>query len=462
MTSHHESPLEEFLASLGARRARLEELTGGPDEGAGFELITEIAELTEQLLVADEELRTQHDELTRAQETAQALLKSWESMFVGAPIAYLLTDVHGVLTNANRAARRLFGDTGVTRVRPIATKFALADRRAIRTLIDQARTVPSTIQCTGLRRDGSRIRVAVTATPLPATDDTPASLWWQIRPIAEQATPAAEQSVDDTGQPAGTGEHAGLSADEPVGAAEKPSGVPPDASAPGMADPFADLELLGRFADGLKAGASAEALVRALLARALDAFPDADAAGVFLSNRKDGVWPTVDLGQLAQLATVVQQRVDSSPIRDAITGRTSVLIADTGSEQSWPEFVEQVHADGIRSMLVVPLVSDQHCIGAIVFYADSAFGLGPESRPVATACARHLESVLSAQQTVKNLQQGMQSRELIGQALGILMERHRLTARQAFDELVYASQTSHVKLREVARVLVTTGEFPPR
>jgi AmiR/NasT family two-component response regulator len=49
---------------------------------------------------------------------------------------------------------------------------------------------------------------------------------------------------------------------------------------------------------------------------------------------------------------------------------------------------------------------------------------------------------------------------MIGQAVGILMERERISADQAFDILRRASQHLNVKLREVARDLVGTGERP--
>ena len=51
----------------------------------------------------------------------------------------------------------------------------------------------------------------------------------------------------------------------------------------------------------------------------------------------------------------------------------------------------------------------------------------------------------------------MDSREIIGQAMGILMERHRITASQAFDLMVHVSQRSNVKLRAIADELVRTG-----
>ncbi len=59
-----------------------------------------------------------------------------------------------------------------------------------------------------------------------------------------------------------------------------------------------------------------------------------------------------------------------------------------------------------------------------------------------------------------NLHRAIESRQVIGQATGILMERHRLSPKQAFDTMVTASQESHLKLREVALRINETGEEP--
>ena len=60
----------------------------------------------------------------------------------------------------------------------------------------------------------------------------------------------------------------------------------------------------------------------------------------------------------------------------------------------------------------------------------------------------------------ENLRHALVTRELVGQAQGILMEREHITADQAFGILRRASQNLNVKLREVAQDLVDTGERP--
>ena len=69
-----------------------------------------------------------------------------------------------------------------------------------------------------------------------------------------------------------------------------------------------------------------------------------------------------------------------------------------------------------------------------------------------------LELLLTAK--VANLERGLVTRTLIGQAQGILIERYKMTAEAAFEMLVTASSTTNRKLRDIASDLVTTGEVP--
>lgn len=59
-----------------------------------------------------------------------------------------------------------------------------------------------------------------------------------------------------------------------------------------------------------------------------------------------------------------------------------------------------------------------------------------------------------------NLERALDSHRLVGQAMGILIERHRIVAHEAFDLLRRASQDHNIKLREVAERVIETGAEP--
>ena len=71
-----------------------------------------------------------------------------------------------------------------------------------------------------------------------------------------------------------------------------------------------------------------------------------------------------------------------------------------------------------------------------------------------------LEAVAALQRQVEQLQLALETRDVIGQAKGILMERFRITADEAFDLLRAASQHSNRKLNALAADLAATGQWP--
>jgi AmiR/NasT family two-component response regulator len=105
--------------------------------------------------------------------------------------------------------------------------------------------------------------------------------------------------------------------------------------------------------------------------------------------------------------------------------------------------------------------------GALNLYAQLPNAFGATDRAKGTILAALAGAAIGAtarradlQSQNVNLQAALVSREVIGQAQGILMERERVTAEQAFDILRRASQHLNEKLRDVAQNLVETGESP--
>ena len=72
----------------------------------------------------------------------------------------------------------------------------------------------------------------------------------------------------------------------------------------------------------------------------------------------------------------------------------------------------------------------------------------------------NIHAYSSARELAENMQAALESRAVIDQAKGILMERHKLTADQAFRLLAEASMRMNTKLRAVAEHLVLTGDLP--
>ncbi len=190
-----------------------------------------------------------------------------------------------------------------------------------------------------------------------------------------------------------------------------------------------------------------------------------DLAGIFLV--KAGEFETAaHTDPLVVEIDGLQRRLNQGPCLDAVNHGVTLYADELADDPRWPEFGPQAMAVGIGSVLAVPLFGDG-TLGALNLYARIRQAFGPVDRArglllaalgglAASAARTHEDEARRAE----NLQAALVTRELIGQAQGILIERERITADQAFAVLRQASQHLNIKLREVAQNLVDTGERP--
>lgn len=158
----------------------------------------------------------------------------------------------------------------------------------------------------------------------------------------------------------------------------------------------------------------------------------------------------------AEVLHLGQQRAKAGPTHAALWDDAVVHIEDVLSDQRWPTLA---HArTGVRSVLALRLVvpNTSRTIGALTLYSGTPQAFGDTSLAIARAYATHAAIALDT----ATLQQALGRRDLIGQAKGILMERHRITPEKAFEMLVQVSQNSNRALNDVVERLVLTGDLP--
>lgn len=128
----------------------------------------------------------------------------------------------------------------------------------------------------------------------------------------------------------------------------------------------------------------------------------------------------------------------------------------------WPEFAARAHALGARSMLAIQLYVTDEDLGALNLHSTRLDAFTDESEQVGLLFAAHAAVAMIGAQQQEQLQTAISSRDLIGQAKGILMERYKIGAQEAFQLLVLASQTTNIKLLDVAEYLARTGTLASR
>ncbi|MGH8860632.1 MAG: GAF and ANTAR domain-containing protein [Jatrophihabitantaceae bacterium] len=204
---------------------------------------------------------------------------------------------------------------------------------------------------------------------------------------------------------------------------------------------------------------SLEELLERALELATDIVPGCEQAGISLLQNRTVETPA-SVGEIAAACDRLQEKLGEGPCVTALLEADIIRIDDLETDARWPEFSAGAARVGVRSMLACRLATQRDKLGALNLYSTRSRAFTAESEAMAAGYAAHVSLALSALDRESNLRRALESRELIGQAMGILMERHRIIASQAFDVMVHASQRSNVKLRVIADELVRTGLLP--
>lgn len=171
-------------------------------------------------------------------------------------------------------------------------------------------------------------------------------------------------------------------------------------------------------------------------------------------------------GELARALDEVQYRLGAGPCLAAATSGHRSELADTRRPADWLEFAAHAAAEGCGSVLSFPLPGRARVSGALNVYIHPSpvpdertlerFVRLADYAVVAVSNAYLYETAL---ERAGNLERALDSRAVIDQAKGVLMERFKLSAEQAFQVLTRVSMESNVKVRDLAERFVRTGEL---
>lgn len=224
-------------------------------------------------------------------------------------------------------------------------------------------------------------------------------------------------------------------------------------------------ELAGRLSDlarSLQDEHSVEDTLDGIVKAAVGTVPGVEHAGLSVVERGRAVHTRAGSDEVVYQVDRVQYETGEGPCLSAMYEQQTVRMPDTTTETRWPQFTHRTIALGIRSMLSFQLYVVGDTLGALNLYSRRTNAFSDESEQVGLLFAAHAAVAMAGAQREHQLLRAMATRDLVGQAKGILMERHKLTGAQAFSVLVRYSQHSNTKLHEVAQHLVDSGELVTR
>jgi GAF domain-containing protein len=220
------------------------------------------------------------------------------------------------------------------------------------------------------------------------------------------------------------------------------------------------------FADALRA-LFAEPGLHAALRRTADlavaAIPACDDAALSLVERRGRLSTPVAAGHLARRVDGLQTRLGEGPSIDAVWADDHLALpdlADPAVTARWPRFTAEAARLPVGGMLAFRLFTAEETVGALTLYAGAPGAFTPRDLELGVVFSAQAASALAAHRRIANLNRALDTRETIGQAQGILMERHHLTADQAWEHLRTTSQNLNIRLAELAASIALTGEEP--
>ncbi len=183
-------------------------------------------------------------------------------------------------------------------------------------------------------------------------------------------------------------------------------------------------------------------------------------ASVTLVRADGGVETTASSGELVERADALQYTINEGPCLRAAEQGGVYLIVDARTDPRWPRWGPAVAELGLRSILSIHLFTDQRVLGALNLYYRSRDDFSDDEVEIARVVAAHASVALAKLRSERDLWRAIDSRHLIGQAQGMLMERFKLSSEKSFSVLRRYSQQHNIKLSAVAGELIRSGRLP--
>jgi GAF domain-containing protein len=193
-----------------------------------------------------------------------------------------------------------------------------------------------------------------------------------------------------------------------------------------------------------------------------------DGAGLMLLSSDDHLRYVAASDERGRMLEKVHEQVGEGPCLAAFDARQPVATSDAPSDQRWPAFGRLVAEHGIHAVLGVPVDLEGATIGTLNVYEVRPHGWDRSEEGAILAYARVAGTMLGtafraeAKDAVAgHLQHALDHRVLIEQAKGILMERHGIDARTAFERLRRRARSRQELLTQLARRVVDGEPLPP-
>ncbi|GAA2314877.1 ANTAR domain-containing protein [Streptomyces kunmingensis] len=200
-----------------------------------------------------------------------------------------------------------------------------------------------------------------------------------------------------------------------------------------------------------------QATLRNAVRLAVHLVPGADHAGIVTVDRDLVLTSVTWSDDVARSAQELTGMPGHRAFREQLWAAPVATLADTTGTNGPGQSLSVL---GVRAVLALRLRTDRNRLTALVLFGGKPDGHDETSLRIGRMLAAHISVAHDSATVQEQLTEAMRTRDLIGQATGLLMAREGVDAAEAFDHLVRASQQQNIKLRELAQRYVDAAARP--
>jgi transcriptional regulator with GAF, ATPase, and Fis domain len=205
----------------------------------------------------------------------------------------------------------------------------------------------------------------------------------------------------------------------------------------------------------------ADTVIAELAEHAATEIPGAQYAGVTVTRNGKHIDTPAATHKWPILLDEIQQRHREGPCLTAAWDEKTVYVANLETDRRFPLYRRDALAETpICSIMAFQLFIADETMGALNVYSETPDAFGPASMEVGLVFAAHSSVAWNSARRDEQFKKALASRDVIGQAKGMIMERYGIDAIQAFEMLRKLSQDSNVALVQIATELVTKAQSP--
>jgi GAF domain-containing protein len=219
-------------------------------------------------------------------------------------------------------------------------------------------------------------------------------------------------------------------------------------------DPAEIAQALATAAEAINVPRTLEDTLDAIVQAARASIPGFDHVGISIRHRDGRIETMAGTDPLVWTLDQLQYDAGQGPCVDSVRTEPVVVVEHAQRDARWPGYLPQAVELGLRAQLALRLSTEGATLGGLNLYSTTSELVDRDARQVAELFASHAAIALGRARYEHQLNEAIASRKLIGQAIGIVMERFGISEDRAFDFLVRASSTSNIKLRDVAQEVV--------